>query len=139
MCCRMVDEKIRMAEQSLLDFQQAANEETKSSAGDKYETARAMMHLEKEKVASMLNESLKLKKTLSLLNPDRRTEAAEMGSLVQTGQGLFFISVSVGKLRELEDVICLSPVSPLGKAFLGKQKGDTVSFNGQDYTMLAVC
>lgn len=78
--------------------QLAANEETKSSAGDKYETGRAMMQLEIEKQSVQLAEAMKLKHVLSQINPEKTTETIQSGSLVFTDQGNFYISISAGKL-----------------------------------------
>ena len=47
-CLKLVDERVAHIEDAMRNAQASANEETKSSAGDKYETGRAMMHLEKE-------------------------------------------------------------------------------------------
>ena len=128
-CLAIVGEKIAGLQASLKGFQDAANEETKSSAGDKYETGRAMMHLEKEKVAHALNEVLKQKKVLDQLDA-QTDQVAELGSVIKTNKGLFYLSVSLGKIKhEGVDVFCLSPVSPLGKMFLGTKKGEQVTFN----------
>ena len=49
LCCTYADSRIRVAQEAIQQAQQAANMEEKSTAGDKYETGRAMAHLEKEK------------------------------------------------------------------------------------------
>ena len=47
-CVQIIENQILLAQQGIENAQQAANEETKSSAGDKYETTRAMMQIEIE-------------------------------------------------------------------------------------------
>lgn len=127
-CKAMLEEKIEGLQANLRGFQDAANEETKSSAGDKYETGRAMMHLEKEKVAHALNEVLKQKKVIDQLSADLMSEAG-LGALVQTDKGLFYLAVSLGKISQNGvDVFCLSPVAPLGTALLKAKKGNQVTF-----------
>ena len=132
-CLALIQSRIDGLNNELRGFQAAANEESKSSAGDKYETGRAMMHLEKEKVASQLNQVLKQQKVLRELHPERKSEKVELGSLLSTDQGLFYISISLGLIQTPEKVFCISPVAPLGAAFLGKKPGDLVSFNGKSY------
>lgn len=134
-CLQSVQDKVDLCHASLKGFQDAANEETKSSAGDKYETGRAMMHLEKEKIASQLDQALKQQKVLRQINPDKVLNKVDLGTLVETNSGLFYISVSLGMLKLAKDVFCISPVSPLGKAMLGKSVGDQVSFNGRNYAI----
>lgn len=137
-CKAMVVKKVDALQANLKEFQDAANEETKSSAGDKYETGRAMMHLEKEKVAHALNEVLKQKKVLDQLDTHLDQEAA-LGSVLKTSKGHFYLSVSLGKIKHNDlDVFCLSPVSPLGKMFLGTKKGDHITFNKMSYEIIEI-
>ncbi|WP_421892979.1 3-oxoacyl-ACP synthase [Marinoscillum sp.] len=137
-CMTLIQSRVDALNQELKGFQAAANEESKSSAGDKYETGRAMMHLEKEKVASQLNQVLKQQKVLRELHSERKSEEAELGSLLSTDQGLFYISISLGLIQTPEAVFGISPVAPLGTAFLGKKTGDVVSFNGKSYKINGV-
>lgn len=114
--------------------QEAANEETKSSAGDKYETGRAMMQQEQDKAAGQLMEALKLKKVLDQLNPDREQPAVGMGSLVKTSLGNFYISASIGQLSmEGIDYMIISPVAPLAQQLAGLKAGEELNFNGRKF------
>lgn len=132
-CQSMLTTKIAGLQSNLRGFQDAANAETKSSAGDKYETGRAMMHLEKEKVAHALNEVLKQKKVMDQLS-DQVMAEAQLGALVRTDKGCFYLSVSLGKVTcHGQDVFCLSPVSPLGKMLLGATSGAQLTFNRMTY------
>lgn len=136
-CVTEVNARIENLNASLRAFQDAANEETKSSAGDKYETGRAMMHLEKEKVAHSLNEVLKQKKVLDLLKPEKVTSQAKLGSLLKTNKGLFYISISLGQIRVSGEMIfCISPVSPLGQVMIGATPSTSVVFNKMQYEIL---
>ena len=62
LCTQYVEEKINICTEAMRNAQDAANEEDKSSAGDKYETGRAMMQIERDNAAVQLDEALKLKK-----------------------------------------------------------------------------
>ena len=50
-CLLILNQKIEELNSALATATESANNETKSSAGDKHETARAMMQLEQEKLS----------------------------------------------------------------------------------------
>lgn len=121
------------------DAQEAANQEEKSSAGDKYETTRAMMQIEKDKNAKQLEETIKLKKALSQINPNSSSDHVVLGSLVITDKGNFYISISVGKLKlDHIEYIAIAPTSPLGAAFMNRKVSESATFNGQVYKISKV-
>ena len=110
-----------------------------NSAGDKYETTRAMMQLEKEMHATQWNEALKLKKELEQLTLDRPTERIGPGSLVLTDSGRYFLAISLGfvKLGGTNYVV-LSPASPLGMRLCGLAVGEEATFNKQRFHIQAI-
>lgn len=119
--------------------QASANEETKSSAGDKYETGRAMMQLELEKNAVQLAEATKLKLTLDQIDPGKKSDVVQLGSLVSTTQGHYYISISAGKFdMKGTTVFAVSAASPVGAKLLGLKKGDNVDFNGKTFLITEV-
>lgn len=131
-CKKLVEGRVQSAQNELASYNAQSSEETKSSAGDKYETARAMIHLEKEKMSIQLNESLKLKQVLDMIKPT--SDNSGMGRLVITDQGRFFISVSLGLVKcEEQSYFVLSPVAPLGKLLAQAKVGSDVIFNGKTY------
>lgn len=142
-CQDQVGSRIAAVLKQMEDFQQAANEETKSSVGDKYETGRALMQLEKEKSAGQLHELMKMKKVLDEIKIGRQDMRVRLevrlGSLVRTNRGFFFLSVSLGKVS-LDDFsfFAISPVAPIGKLLSGKAEGDVFSFNGTEYRIESI-
>lgn len=138
-CHRWVDEKINLAKNEIESVQASANEETKSSAGDKYETGRAMAQLEVEKNSTQLAAANKMKQALNAFSPETHSITAIPGSLVHTNQGWFYISISVGKITiEGKPYTCLSLASPLGSKMSGQSKGDSFHFNRLDYSIIEV-
>ncbi len=119
--------------------QESANEEGKSSAGDKHETGRAMAQLESEKAAKQLQEAMDLLAILKRIDPEAVHQSAGLGSLVTTDQGNFYLSVAVGKV-EVEGFNCfaISVNSPIGAKLLGLKVDGTTEFNGKVYKVLAV-
>lgn len=119
--------------------QESANTESKSSAGDKYETGRAMAQLDRDRYAQQLAEALRLDQDLARINIDRAYSTIQPGSLVLTSRGVFFVSISAGKLLvDGHDYIAVSPASPIATALAGKKAGDTVVFNKVTYQVLDV-
>lgn len=138
-CKEYVSKRIATSTQAMEGAQQAANEEGKSSAGDKYETGRAMMQIERDKAAQQLNEALKLKEILDRINPELHHEKISLGSLVITSTLKIFVTIGIGKLKvDGNDFLVVAPASPLGKTLMGLKAGDTFSFNKTSNTIIQI-
>ncbi len=135
-CVKYVKERINTAKQAIIDSQQAANEETKSSAGDKYETSREMIQQETNRNQVQLNEANKLMVSLNSINVNTIFKRAEPGSLVITDNGKFYISISAGALTvNGETYFAVSSFSPVGLRLKGQQVGDEFVLNGKRYVI----
>lgn len=133
---QLINEKIRLLQQSLHDLTESAGNETKSTAGDKHETALAMLQIEQENISRQLKETLAQKTVLEKIDPSLHTEQIVRGSLVTTNKGVFFLSIALGKATiDNKLIIALSPESPLGTAMHHLKTGDTCRFNGMDYVI----
>jgi len=131
-CQQYVDRRIALVSDAMNSAQEAANTETKGSAGDKHETGRAMMHLEKEQHANQLAAHLTSKKVLAQINPVEKHQQVKLGSLVKTNNGIYYLAIAVGKVGvEGEDYFIISPASPIGKLLLNAKVGSELSFNGR--------
>jgi transcription elongation GreA/GreB family factor len=139
LCLESVTTRIDSIRSLMAVTQASASEETKSSAGDKYETGRAMAQLEIEKLTAQLSEALKAKGTLEQINPALRSVSIHPGSIVLTTQGNFFISISAGPFQ-VDDKLYypISAASPIGQILLGKKAGDSYSFRGKAATIIEV-
>lgn len=135
----LVHDKIRLLQKTLHDLTDSAANETKSTAGDKHETALAMLQIEQENSSRQLSEALKQKAVLEKIDPSLHPEQVVSGSLVKTNRGYFFISLGLGKITVDEQlIIALSPESPLGIQMMHLAKGDSFSFNNADYIIESV-
>lgn len=133
-CLRLVEEKIQTAKSAMEAAQASANNEYKSSAGDKYETGRAMAQLERDKSAGLLADSERLKSALLQINPEKIHHKIQPGSVVVTDQGIFYLTIGLGQIQVSgSSIFVLSPASPLGKSFLNLEVGGKASFNGKEY------
>lgn len=133
-CIEFVDQRINTSLTAIKSAQESANTEVKSSAGDKHETGRAMAQLETEKNSIQLTESNKLRQVIGLINPTKINAKVELGALVLTNNGNYYISVSIGKMEfEKQLYFGVSAVSPIGQALLNHVVGDTIIFNGREF------
>ena len=138
-CLEFVEKRIAAAQEAIAIAQQSANEETKSSAGDKYETGRAMAQLEIEKNSAQLAESLKLKQALEKIDVDQKGDTVRVGSLVKTTHGNFYLAISAGQFTiNNEPYFAISPVSPIGQKLIGLHVEHRFSFNNRDYSVLQI-
>lgn len=139
LCHAFVEGQLSAAEEAVRRAQESANEETKSSAGDKYETGRAMAQLEIEKGSNQWAEARKLKAALALLAEPPPPDKVRRGSLVFTDQGNYFLSIPAGKL-EIDGTTwyAISPASPLGAALIGASTGTVVNFQKKAFRVIAL-
>ena len=125
-----------MVQQTIFEIQESLNSETKSSAGDKHETGRAMLQLEREKVGHQLSEIEKLKEALNKININQSLQTVGLGSLVLTDSNNYFISISAGKFSvDGNDYFALSPNTPIGKLLIGKQPTDKIIFRNSSFSI----
>jgi transcription elongation GreA/GreB family factor len=134
LCLQYVQKRMEAAQLAIEEAQKASNDDTKSSAGDKYETGRAMMQQETDRNLQQLNETNKLKVALNLVSPEAISGKVETGSLVITDNGNFYIAISAGTLTvDDEAYFAVSPASPIGLLLKGKKKGEEIALNGKLY------
>ena len=135
----LLEEKINSLQVILVELEEGSQSDNKSSAGDKHETARAMMQLEQEKISKQLKEVLAQKTDLTKMGYTAPSLEIKKGSLVNTGRGFVFIAVAYGKIIVDETtVMAISPSSPLGAALLGKTRGSETHFNSIRYHIKSI-
>jgi transcription elongation GreA/GreB family factor len=133
-CMDYVDQRIDSARQAIAAARESANDDTKSSAGDKYETGREMMQQEIDRNRKQLEEAQKLRLILEQIDPAKSTDIVQNGSLVTTNYGKFYISISRGQIL-IDDAIyfAVSSVSPIGTKLMKQKKGYVFDFNGKSF------
>ncbi len=126
-----VTDKMQEIQREFDALQESLMTETKSSAGDKHETGRAMTQLEQEKLSRQLGETRKTLEGLRKIDPTQTNETIGFGSLVHTSRGAFFLSVGIGAVSvKKETVFCVTAGSPIGQQLLNKSAGDSIQLNG---------
>lgn len=138
-CIEIVEGKISTIQKEYQLYQDSAANETKSSAGDKHDTGKAMMQMEQEKLGAQFKDLVNSKKILATINPNLQAEKIQFGSLVITDSGIFYFAISLGKINvEGQEVFIISSQSPLAKLMLNLRKREHFGFNGKTYHILEV-
>lgn len=138
-CWEYVDERSARLKKQGDGLQESLGSETKSSAGDKHETGRAMVQLEQEKLGQQLQELEATRSVLNKINMDNPSDKVRLGSLVKTSKANYFVAISAGAFKYGDGVVyCISASAPIARLLIGKEKGDSFSFNGTPQTILEV-
>ena len=138
-CKDRLEKQVSGLQEELQQYKLAVSEETKSSVGDKYETGRAMLHLEQERLFNQLAEAERLYNLLTSLKPDQEFTKVQPGSLVETSQGYFCFAVSLGQVKvDNLTIYCVSLKSPVGQALVNREVGEAVSFQQRTWKILNI-
>ncbi len=131
-CADYVAQRLANVRAAMAAAQASANTEGKSSAGDKYETGRAMMQLERDLHAKQLAEALKLQKELAQITAAHLHQTAQPGSVVITEHQRFFLGIGAGKLTlGPDEYFAVSLASPIGAKLHGLRVGGALVFNNR--------
>lgn len=138
-CLNPVRERIARITECLELAREASSQETKSSAGDKYETGREMMRIQSDMQALHLYEAQDMLQRLERIDVGQIHDTVRPGTVVKTSRGLYFVAQSLGPvfLDEVE-YQTLSLASPLGKALKGLRAGQSAVFRDAPLEILAV-
>ena len=138
-CVDFVENRFNTIQNTISEIQESLTSETKSSAGDKHETGRAMLQLEREKAGNQLAEIQKIKENLSKISISKTSEVIGLGSVVYTNKSNYFIAISAGEIKvENELFYAISSNTPIGQLLLGKTMGDAVLFREQRFKIVNV-
>ena len=139
-CQAFIQERIDAARTAMQAAQESSSSETKSSAGDKYETGREMANAERDRNAAHMQQAQQLQVELARISPDAACDTVRPGALVTTSMGRFYISVSAGKLvvDGAPEVFAVSAAAPVALALKGLRAGEEAVFNGKAVRLLAV-
>ena len=135
-----VEKRVNEIKKALNTQKESLKTTSSSTAGDKHNTSRAMMHIEEEKLTKQLDQLLQLKKLIYKVNPEKYSDEVTLGSLVETNKGWLFLAVPIGKIEiEKQNLMAISLASPVGQALKGKKAKDSTKFNNQIWEIISVC
>ena len=128
-----LNNKAEILQKDIAETIEARNNDTKSSAGDKFETGREMMNVEIQKAENQLVITNKFIEELSQIDLLKNNDRVVYGSVVYTSNGNYFISIAFGKIEIEGDVFySISFASPIGKELHNKRVGEKFSFQGKE-------
>ncbi|WP_152285906.1 GreA/GreB family elongation factor [Flavicella marina] len=135
-CADFVTNKLNTIERSIALNKESLVSESKSSAGDKHETGRAMLQLEMEKAGQQLHQVDQMKLVVEKIDATKQNSLGSLGAVIRTDTINYFIGISIGKvLVDTSEYFCVSANSPIGKQLLGKAINDSFTFQGNQLTI----
>ncbi|WP_299098303.1 3-oxoacyl-ACP synthase [uncultured Winogradskyella sp.] len=138
-CHAFIDARFEAISNTITEIQISLTSETKSSAGDKHETGRAMLQLEREKAGHQLAEIEKQKQILQKINVEAKHQKVALGSVIKTTQANYFIAVSAGELIvDNTKYFAISAATPIAKLLLSKGVDDAMVFRGNEFKVVEV-
>lgn len=138
-CRQQVDNRYSKIMQTIAGIEEALLEESKSSSGDKHETGRAMLQIDRENTGKQLREIEKVVQLLKRIDINSTSDYARLGSLVYTDRFIYFICISIGTVSiSNTEYLCVSLNSPVGLLLSGKKKGEEFNLNGNIYKITEV-
>lgn len=134
-----LQKQITSIKEQIASLTEDAQNDAKSSAGDKHETGLAMMHLEQEKLSAKLRDLVQFEVIVLKLPEEKQTDKVTLGSIVKTNKGIFYVCIAIPALKvQNETIICISPSAPLMQFLLNKTNGDEITFNSITYKILEI-
>lgn len=131
-CLGQINKRINNIQKRLMDIETARNKAVKSTAGDKFETDRAMMQMKEEELNVQMIQAVSVRQNLQKIKSMPPSDRAQLGSLVETSKGSYYLSIGIGKvILEGEMYYCISTQSPIGQLLLNRKKGDEITFRDQ--------
>jgi hypothetical protein len=132
-CENILTERINLFSQAMALAQESANNQEKSSVGDKHETSRAMSHNEIEMNLSQLTQAKKDLQIVQSLQIESLSDKITQGSCFQIVNQEFFVGVGLGNIHVDNKTVCvISYLSPLFLIAKMKRVGDFVVFKNQE-------
>lgn len=123
---------------ALKSLQESLGEPSKSSAGDKHETSRAMAQLEQERLSKQLSEAQNVSFTLAKINPSVLCSKPVLGALIISSLGSYYLSVGLGKIMLNNQVYyAIALASPMAQA-IALSKDNSFFFNGNAIRILSI-
>lgn len=130
-CTNYVDARIARFNATMKELEEALKPESRSCMGDKYETSRAMLHLEFEKISGQVEQFNNLRRTVSQIPSGSSSLEIGFGTVVETSGANYFISIPAGEiLVEKIKYYAVGISSPVAQLLLGKKVGDSFVLNG---------
>nr|WP_299421564.1 transcription elongation factor [uncultured Emticicia sp.] len=135
----LIENRMKTSYEAMEAAKNSANEEGKSSAGDKYETARAMGQLDREMNGRMYEQARQERLSLDKIDTETLFTKVAFGALVETTMGYFFVAIGAGIIElEAKKIMTISPQAPIGQLIMGKTTAETFYFREKTHKIVAI-
>lgn len=135
-----LNEKIDAFQHSLDELRESVLNETKSTAGDKHETALAMLQMEQSRIAKHMQDAISARKSFMQIDLLQDNDVVNTGSLIKTNHGNFLLGVALPKIVvDGQTILAISNISPLGKMLHGKKVADEIEINQNKHCIEGIC
>ena len=138
-CRAYLEKKMKTLEQQKKSLQKDLTSETKSSVGDKHETGRAMIQLEREKLGNQIREIELNYQRLNTIENVKTSNSISLGSIIFTDKANYYVAIAADSCEVNSKVFyCISSQSPIGKLLIGKKVNESIIFNNIESTIIEI-
>ena len=138
-CIQIQQQKVDKLSSMVDTLNDSAINSDKCVVGDKHHTFRAQTQNEQELYVKQLNLAINELNTLKLISKVKKFKRGELGALLETTNGIYFLAIGIGIEKiENKDIMILSPISPIGSLLLNKVKGDKIIFRGNEIRIINI-
>jgi transcription elongation GreA/GreB family factor len=132
-----LDNALAEARSAMEELSSSLGKETKSTAGDKHETGRAMVQREMEQAGERLARCEAFQAMAIRLDLDRARVQVGPGAIVVSGQARLLIGVGLGpfEVPGLGRFQAISADAPIAEVLAGAAEGEVREFRGQPWTI----
>jgi len=128
---KILEERMEASKQAMIRSKEATESEEKSSMGDKYETSRAMGHIDSDLHAKNYENARKQFEAIQMISADTSLKAVKPGAFVQCNDISYFILTGLGKVEyEGRTIHFISASSPAAIAMMNLVSGNDFTLNG---------
>ena len=127
------------AERDYFLAKESRDSDTKSSAGDKFETGREMMQREMDKLSASIDLLKSQLAKIATIDVHKSSAKVCFGSYLITDAGHYFMSIGLGKITDdYGDFFAISSDSPIGAKLMGKQVGESIEMQTRKITLKTI-
>lgn len=141
-CREFVNRRIENINTAIAESQESANQESKSTAGDKHDTSRAMMQLEVERLSAQLAIAEKMLVELKQAEHYQAEKNSISGKIIQTEGANYFVAIAAGKISvNQQDFFVVSNDSPVVTALKKRNRtneGEFFILNGKQIRVVKI-
>jgi hypothetical protein len=134
-CLLILKERADNAKKAMDELQQSDNEY--GLPKDRYDSFRAQVLRKRDLFAEQYQKTMDEIDLIKKIDPEKKSEKVEFGSILITNKQKLFVSISLGKIvLENEEYYAISTQVPIYNAIKGKKAGEKFEFNGNKFEII---